>query len=75
MNDKILKYAGLYYTHIKVFVLGLIVGGFIVYTNTLYVHESPVGGFVFKDSKVYNLCEIDGMNVVLSNVKQEGVRK
>lgn len=55
-----------YREYVKVFALGFIVGGFVVFLNMNYVHESPIGGFVFKDNKVYNLCEIDGTDVKLT---------
>jgi hypothetical protein len=47
--------------------IGIIIGSYTAYnaitTNYVEVHPSEVGGFVFKDNKVYNLCEVNGFDV------------
>ena len=66
MNLNKLENVSIYSKYVKVFIGGMSVGGLIVFLNMNYIHESPIGGFVFKDDKVYNLCEVDGTDVKLT---------
>jgi hypothetical protein len=55
--------------NLKSFIIGLMVGSFIVGCSIYYhleshyvqVHDSNIGGFVFKDGKAYQLSELKSL--------------
>lgn len=54
-------------------VVGSLVSSYLTYrymkVNYVEIHSSEVGGFIFKDNKVYNLAEVNGLDIKLSVAK------
>jgi len=49
---------------VKVFLIGISLGILVTYSQMEFVHQSKaVGGIIFKNNKIYNLYEVNGIDV------------